>query len=236
MQKERNSLLLFPEFLPFSAIRALFRPQEGTGNLHVKEVNQRPHEKGGDNRSRSRNRGNLSQRIPRQHKEGTARHNTYEVSDDPDVLELAPVPFGRHDDSNRVIRRYPQIGSHVKGGTETDDDDPDYQTGNADRQGRIREDALQEGIAELGNVAQKKEVYEGGDSDSTPVRNQAEQEEHGINDDIEGAELNRNQRIQTAHQRLEGVDPQRRQLKDAHADRTDDDARERHGYPPPPRL
>jgi len=194
----------------------------------AEELDQRPHEEGGDHGADAGDGRNLGHGSAGEQEEPRTQQHADQVAADAHVLERAQLPFARQHDSHRIIGRNAQIGRHVQRGAKADDHDAGNQAEGPDQHRRIRQPALQQLVGELGDVSQQKQVDEGGDADIAAVSHQAEHQQHQIDQHIQRAEGDGDEAVQTAHQRLEGIDAKGGNLEDANADRTDEHARQRH--------
>lgn len=108
--------------------------QQRTRKLHIEELDQRPHEKGSNERSNTR----------KQTAEG-AYDNADQVTANPAETEGLSALVGNND-RNRVIDRNPQIGCHIQGGSEAHHYYSDHKEQYTDHHRRRRRQALDGGL------------------------------------------------------------------------------------------
>ncbi len=202
--------------------------QERSCNLDVEELDERAHEKCGDDRSDTRNRRDGTEFAAAEEEDANARYNADDIGDDAAVLELGELPFARKNDCHGIVGRYAEVGGHVKCRAEADDNDTNRQAHKANRHGRIGNQLLKEGVRELRNVAEQKQIDKGRDADVVTVNDQAKGQQNQIYDDVQCSEGNRNELVEAGHQRLKRVNAESGQLKDSYADCADDDTEKGH--------
>ena len=205
--------------------------QQGTGDADVEELDQRSHEEGRDNGADAHDFGYPAPCSAPQQEEGCAQQHTDQVGGDADVLETPPFPFMGHGDGHGVIGGDAQVRGHVQGAAHADHQDADQQEKHPEGEGGGGDPPLEGFQGELGDVAQKEQVDEGGDADVVAVEGQAEEQQHRVDDHIQGAEGNGNEGVQPAHQALEGIHSQGRYLEEAHGHGADHHAAQGHGHP-----
>ena len=196
--------------------------------MGVEELDQGAHEEGGDDGADARNGGNQAPGAAGHQEDAHAQGHANQITGDTHILELAQLPLAGQDDGHGVIGGDAQVGGHVQGGTEADHHDAHQQAQDPDDHGRIGQDGLQKFVSELGNVAQQEQVDESGNADVMAVSHQAEYQQSQVHQDVQGAEGDGDPVVQTAHQRLEGVNAQGCDLEDAHADGADQNAGQGH--------
>ena len=189
--------------------------------MGVEELDQGAHEEGGDDGADARDGGNQAPGAAGHQEDTHAQGHAHQIAADTHILELAQLPLPGQDDGHGVIGGDAQVGGHVQGGAEADHHDAHQQAQSPDDHGRIGQDDLQPLVGELGDVAQQEQVDKGGDADIMTVSHQAEHQQGQVHQHVQSAEGNGDPVVQTAHQGLERVNAQGRDLEDAHADGAD---------------
>ena len=202
--------------------------QQGLGDLFIKILDQRAHEECGNDGADSGDGGDLPETAACQKENRAAQNHAGQVSTNAAVLEFGQFPFAGEDNGDSVVGGDTQIGRHVQGRTETKHHNPNSKEYNPQEQGRGGEYRLQKLQGELGDIAQQEQIDKGGDSDIPPVKHQRKNQQHRIDQHIQGAEWDGNQGIETAHQRLERVHTQCGQFKDTDTDGADQHTCQRH--------
>ena len=198
--------------------------------MDIEEFDQRPHEEGRDDGAYADDGGHLGPGAAADQEDGGSQQDADQVGSDADVLELAELPFVRESDGHGIIGGNAQIGGHIQGAADTDDHDADHEEENAEQDGGPRDQPVEGFQGELGDIAQQEQIDKGRDADVMPVEDQAEQKQHGVDDDIQRSEGNGNQPVQTAHQALEGIHPKGGLFEKAHRDGADDHPAQGHGH------
>lgn len=194
----------------------------------AEELDQRAHEEGGDDGADAGNGRDLRHPAAGQEEEADAQQHAHQIAGNADVLERPQLPFTRQDDSHRIIGGNTQVGRHIQGGAEADDHDARQQAQRPDEDRRGRQPGLQQRIGELGDIPQQEQVDEGSNADIAAVSDQAEHQQHQIDQHIQRAERDGDQAVQAAHQGLERINAKCGKLENPNADSTDENAGQRH--------
>ena len=146
--------------------------------MGIEELDQRPHEEGGDDGADAGNGRNLRKGTSGQKENTHTQNHAYQIAANTHILELPPFPLAGQDDCHGIIGGNTQISSHIQRRTEANDYNTDDQTQAPHQQRRIRQPVLEKRIGKLGNIAQQKQIDKGGNADVLAVGDQAESQQH----------------------------------------------------------
>ena len=174
----------------------------------VEHLDQRPHEK----------RGNQGAH-PRQQPGKGADGHADQVAADAHKPE-GPPPFLRDDNGDGVIDRDPQVGGHVEGRGKAHNQNPHRQKDNAGKQARCGEQAVDGPHAEVHNISCQEHVHQGGNSHvaagNQQVQGQHQPAEHHIIHPIAGKAFKETP-PHALGKALKGVHPKAGAFKKAHS-------------------
>lgn len=205
-----------------------FFRQHGAGELYIEELDHRPHEECRENRTDACDGRNCAECTAGNQKNDTARNDADYIGCDTAVLERRDFPFACQRNCDCVIGGNTKIRRYVKRRADAQNHNAHHQTDDAHDHRRIDEQGLEKRIGKFRDIAQQEKVDEGGDADLAAINDETEGEQDQVDDHIQRAEWDRDERVQTAHERLEGIDAKCRDLENADADRADNDAGKRH--------
>ena len=144
----------------------LFAEEEGLGEAVVEELDEGPHEEGGD-------QGAHPGQQPGQGADGHAD----QIAADAHEPE-GPLPVLRDDDGDGVVHRHPQVGGHVQGGGEAHHQHADEQEHDAQGEIWLRSDTLQHPHGEVHDIPGEEHVHQGGHPHVAPGDEQVQDQHH----------------------------------------------------------
>ena len=194
----------------------------------VEELDQRSHEERCDDRTDTDLSGDPEKCEAGGQTEKRAAEDAKKVCDDPANRESDAGLLLRPDQRHGIIGRHAEIRREIERGRQAHDHNGDCQDEEPERKRGLGQQPRHTVLRELRDIAQQKEIDQGGQPDLTSVEYQSEHQKQQIHDHIERPESDGNDSVQPAHKGLERVDAQSGMLEHPYADTADGNAHRTH--------